>query len=222
MLRGALLVIATIVVGFARMPISWPLGANTQSASVQPSMECLSVTEDRHSEEPEMGDAMTLPAEDFQSPSLPVSERLVASCEMERSAWEDGEIPKDKYWSIWNDHPAPWCSEFVGWNLSRIGFSPGETMPERPACARAYYNFYSKNQRLAEIHENDGTYCPKPGDIVLFDGFTHTEMVTDVNDDGMGWNGISGGSKVRRTHRRMSDKRCKWFITLLWDADNKL
>jgi hypothetical protein len=143
------------------------------------------------------------------------AQEFVKSCQGELSNWEAGITPLDKYWSIWNDTPAPWCSEFVGWNLRNVGLMAGETMPSRPSCARAYYEFYSEHPELAEIHENDGTYVPKSGDIVLFDQFKHTEMVESVDEDGTHWSGIAGGRRIKRTHRSLSDPRCRWFIKLI-------
>ena len=141
--------------------------------------------------------------------------RFVASCQGELDAWQEGLVPSDRYWIQWNDGPAPWCSEFVGWNLQNIGLVEGETMPPDPSYAAAYYSFYSERPDLAEVHENDGTYAPRAGDIVLFSEFSHTEMIEQVDEDGLGWSGISGGSSVDRVHRNISDSACQWFITLL-------
>lgn len=143
-----------------------------------------------------------------------VAERFVESCRGELDAWQAGLVPSDRYWVQWNDEPAPWCSEFVGWNLQNIGLVLGETMPPDPSYAEAYYSFYSERPDLAEVHENDGTYVPKAGDIVLFSEFSHTEMVERLDEDGLGWSGISGGSSVNEVHRDLSDGSCQWFITL--------
>lgn len=143
------------------------------------------------------------------------AERFTASCQRELDAWQAGLVPSDRYWAPWNDGPAPWCSEFVGWNLQNIGLVAGETMPADPSYAAAYYSFYADRSDLAEVHENDGSYVPRAGDIVLFSEFSHTEMVEQVDEDGLGWSGISGGSSVDRVRRSLSDGSCQWFITLL-------
>lgn len=144
-----------------------------------------------------------------------LAQRLVESCEGQLAAWQSGDVPDDRYWRPWNDEPSPWCSEFVGWNLQNIGLVEGETMPPDPSYAAAYYSFYSEHPELAEIHENDGSYVPRDGDIVLFSEFAHTEMVTHVDADGQGWEGISGGGSVDGVHRSLSDGACWQFITLL-------
>ena len=158
------------------------------------------------------GPAGSLP-DDKRGPGKKATE-FVRSCEKELSDWRDGIVPSDRYWRPWNAAPAPWCSEFVGWNLANIGLVEGETMPANPSYAEAYYEFYSRHPEVAEIHENDGTYVPQEGDIVLTDGFSHTEMVARVDADGLGWDGISGGGGVGLIRRATSDMTYRWFVTL--------
>ena len=167
------------------------------------------------------GDAMAAAdeGEGEECPAYPseAARRFVASCERQLADWDAGLVPADRYWSRWDPEEEPWCSEFVGWCLEDSGLVPGETMPAQPDCADAYYWFYLEHPELAEMHENDGTYLARPGDIVLFSGLSHTEMVSEAYDGGTSWCGVSGGGSVVRTRQDMSNDACWLFITLVTD-----
>ena len=135
--------------------------------------------------------------------------------------WSAGKVAKDKYWKAFVSKPESWCSEFVGWCLRESGLVQGVTMPSNPSYARAYYNFYSAHPELATIHVNDGSYTPKPGDVVLQiqgnkSNMVHTEMVTWC--DGESFGGVSGGSRVSTTSHPITNRSYYYFITIKWDV----
>ena len=149
------------------------------------------------------------------------AETFISIALAEQKKWAAGKIPSNKYWSAFDNRPESWCSEFVGWCLRASGLVQGVTMPSNPTYARAYYNFYSSHPELATIHVNDGSYAPKPGDIILqIEGKTtnmvHTEMVTWC--DGYNYGGVSGGSRVSLTSRNISNRSYYYFISIKWDV----
>ncbi len=173
-----------------------------------------------------------------QTPALNCD--FVQSCERELSNWPAGKKSSEwdcKYWvgpypEQYTDREpidqnkgghwgySTWCSEFVGWNLWNVGLVPGQTMPYVPDRSSAYYDFYSAHSNLAEIHENNGSYTPRRGDIVLTNGLGHTEMVSEVEAGGMSWTGVSGGDMLARVRHEITDKTYKYFITIKWGNTN--
>jgi hypothetical protein len=165
---------------------------------------------------------------------------FVASCERELSKWPAGQKQSQwacKYWvgpypDKYTDREpidaakgghwgySTWCSEFVGWNLWNVGLVPGQTMPYIPDRSSAFYDFYSAHSNLAEIHENNGSYTPRRGDIVLTSGLGHTEMVSEVEAGGMSWTGVSGGDMLTRVRHEITDKTYRYFITIKWKNIN--
>ncbi len=156
---------------------------------------------------------------------------FVESCERELAKWPVG-VQKTEWASMYWIGPNPekyegghwgestWCSEFVGWNLWNVGLQPGVNMPWRPWKSQEYYDFYRAHPELAEIHENNGTYSPRKGDIVLTKGLSHTEMVSSVTAGGMSWIGVEGGTELLRTRRELSNDTYQWFITIKWSKVN--
>lgn len=177
---------------------------------------------------------------DVQAASTPALDcNFVQSCERELAAWPTGVTREKwdcKYWvgpdpdSYTNVDPVDpekgghwgywtWCSEFVGWNLWNVGLKPGKTMPWQPWRSVEYYDFYKQHPELAEIHENDGTYTPRNGDIVLFGSITelnHTEMISRVAAGGKSWTGVSGGTSLTRTSQKVSNKSVRFFVSINW------
>lgn len=143
---------------------------------------------------------------------------FVQSCEQELAAWPTGvsQGNDSKYWQVWQVQ-GTWCSEFVGYNLWNAGLEPGVTMPLIPFESHEYYTFFAWHPELAEFHINDGTYTPRRGDIVLFDGFVHTEMVSEVLRGGTSWIGVSGGTSLSRTHQSIDNKSCAYFVSIKWN-----
>lgn len=155
---------------------------------------------------------------------------FIESCENELKRWGDAsehrgvtptEDPVNGFFysaevgsSDWPDY---WCSEFIGWNLQKAGLVRGQTMAEEPSSCDAHYEFFSAHPELCEMHDNDGSYQPRDGDIVLCysGGYCHTEMVDKAH--GNTWEFISGGSSVGSGTRNLSDTYYRTFVTVKWN-----
>ena len=147
-------------------------------------------------------------------------DKFLSVVQREYQLWIAGKTPSDKYWRAFNSEYQSWCSEFVGWCLRDSGLVLGVTMPSNPTYAKAYYNFYRDHPQFGTIHVNDGTYTPKPGDIVLQvksgERFWHTEMVTSYSNGR--YQGYSGGTRVGPVDRPLTNREMKYFITINWGA----
>lgn len=93
-----------------------------------------------------------------------------------------------------------WCANFVSWVMKETGTPLRNPDSGSWRIAGVY--------RMMDTFKSNGTfkargYTPKPGDVVLYGGSGHTNIVVDVNDDGT-MTTIGGNESNRVSQRKLS------------------
>lgn len=109
-------------------------------------------------------------------------EKVITLAQQELNLWETGTLkPGNDYKKYTYDQAGDWCAWFVSWILKEAGHPVDDTdTPDWPGVL----TFLESSQTIGfTVHTGDG-YKPKPGDLAIYGGSSHINIVTGYTDGG--------------------------------------
>jgi hypothetical protein len=122
----------------------------------------------------------------------PVRTQVVCLAQQELAAWKAG---KGGDISKYHGHAGEWCADFVSWLYKQANYPLSPDNDGDVGYTGAVWDIGQQNQNF-HAHPVGSGYTPKPGDIIIHNGFVHTDMVAGFNNGTLDIISGNWGNKV--------------------------
>jgi hypothetical protein len=114
--------------------------------------------------------------------SGPVRQKVVQLLQQELDLWKSGQLKdgvdsqKGDYFKYSQNQVEAWCADFASWIYNQAGYPLIDGNEGRVSYTGTVWDIGQKNEKF-HSHLNDGSYTPKPGDLVIYSSNSHVEIV---------------------------------------------